>query len=289
MPDQIRVNIPGVGIVDFPSSMTPDEVSAAARKLHLSQGPLAQANAKPLQEPTTYDEGHDASIRKTVGDTGRGILTGMSPIKMVGDFVQAVKNKAALNPKELPPEEQRPLGVQLEDSKNALSDPSTGGEAIGNLLTGLIAPRLPVKPMLRGAGTLLQDYDITKPAKPIGDVLKWAGQESSPAQPLAQNLGPGAKVLHGADQFREPYTIPEPPKPSFSGVGGAPGKRTAPRLVLTPEEINQADQLKKALQPTASLEGMKSAARVMPGDISPSSGPLSLQKLIEQLIQDSQK
>lgn len=47
----------------------------------------------------------------------------------------------------------------------------------------------------------------------------------------------------------------------------APEGRVSPTLVQSPQDIAAADQLKRALRPSASLEGMKSAARVSPRSV----------------------
>lgn len=75
-----------------------------------------------------------------------------------------------------------------------------------------------IRQTLRGVASVIQDYDITHPAKPIGDFLKWLATPTNPAVPLAQDLGKGSAIVHGADQFRTPYSIPEPPTPNASPV-----------------------------------------------------------------------
>ena len=54
--------------------------------------------------------------------------------------------------------------------------------------------------------------------------------------------------------------------PSTAATPESPTARVPGRLVLTPDEVGAADQLKRAYRPGASLEGMKSAAKALPGD-----------------------
>ena len=52
MPENQRIDIPEVGIVEFPSTMSDADISMAASRLHLKA-----MNEKPLASPSTYDEG----------------------------------------------------------------------------------------------------------------------------------------------------------------------------------------------------------------------------------------
>lgn len=65
MAENQQIDIPGVGIVEFPSSMSDADVAMAASRLH-----LAHANATPLKEPTTYAGG----VLKTIAPIARAGL-----------------------------------------------------------------------------------------------------------------------------------------------------------------------------------------------------------------------
>jgi len=76
---------------------------------------------------------------------------------------------------------------------------------------------------ISAAGQAIQDYDVTHPAKPIGDFLKWLATPSNPAVPLAEDLGKTSMVVQGPEQFRIPYSTPAAPVPNATPVKLADG------------------------------------------------------------------
>jgi hypothetical protein len=67
------VTIPLVGDIDFPDSMSSDDINAAAKKLHEdaiastvtdSRAKLTAANAKPLAEPSDYTTGRNVGVAR---------------------------------------------------------------------------------------------------------------------------------------------------------------------------------------------------------------------------------
>lgn len=106
--------------------------------------------------------------------------------------------------------------------------PSSIGDVASLLLpdsaaVGKAASSIPLKRIARSVGGVIQDYDITHPVKPLGDLLKWMGAEKPPVapmsaesaiQPLAADLGPDA-VRHGPSQYaRGAYQTPAVDKPA---------------------------------------------------------------------------
>lgn len=149
--------------------------------------PLEKANARPLQEPTTYDEGVRKSVGETASQFGTGLVKGLNPMPLLRSIVgsepgipAAVENGKLVD--------KRPKGPGMAAELSSLSDPEKGGEAVSQLATGLALGRLPVKKLTRGAGSVIQDYDITHPVKPVGDFLKYLGKEAPPASTIPPEL-----------------------------------------------------------------------------------------------------
>lgn len=74
MADTQQIDIPEVGIVEFPATMSDQDVALAASRLH-----LAAMNAKPLKEPTTYAGGVKQAL-KPIAKAGLDALPGIGGI-----------------------------------------------------------------------------------------------------------------------------------------------------------------------------------------------------------------
>lgn len=171
-------------------------------------------------------------------------------------------------------------GVPGQNALSALKTPALrlGGAAAGGYAGYSAAPKdSPVKQTAYGLGGAIlgagapdalsiveQTPGLGRMAKPLTDaierILNWnnpltvAGREGRAAATAAQSFQAAAPT----------------------------GGRVAARLIKSPQEIAAENQLFRALRPGAQLEGMKSAARTLPGDPL-SAAPATLDELIRQL------
>lgn len=145
MADKV-VEIPGVGIVAFPDSMSDDDIGKQAERLtqNAKNDALKAANAKPLNEPTTKEGGIAKSVGETAYGYGKGIVqSGVSAARGFSDMASGrgiVKaGVAAVNAARNPDQARADIksagqGVVDEAKAVAAGDPEAGGRATGNLL-----------------------------------------------------------------------------------------------------------------------------------------------------------
>lgn len=207
----------------------------------------------PVAQYTGLDEPSQTPLLDTVARMGvDGAIAGATPfvLQRLKDMATAPKESAA-------------------DVLETLAHPKDSIDKTIQFLRG--EPIGPSAPVTEGG---------TPPAVRIGG--KAPSLEEALTQALnevRQGPAPTSVSLPGGGATRLPSEIPAVSGPNRLGAyssmtptqaeanAGGVRLRTPPRLVLTPEEINAADQLKHALKPKASLEGMKSAARVKLRDL----------------------
>jgi hypothetical protein len=151
MADQI-IDIPGVGQVAFPDTMSDDEIVGHAHRL--TNEHLASVSSKPLpSESNTFGR----NLAGTAGTTAKGIAEGMTidPLKALYQTVRhpidTVSNLATEGAQAV----AHPIDT-AQQIGTAMSDPETGGRTIGGLLTMLLAPRVPVKAPLRAVAGMAE-------------------------------------------------------------------------------------------------------------------------------------
>lgn len=133
------IDIPEVGLVTFPASMSDADITLVARRLHLDA-----MNKKPLSEPTDYESGRNASLldtaKRTAVGVGRGVLQGVKTAAnpfSAGEYLINAPGELATTAKDLATNRGRNTIAGLK----TLSDPDIGGQVIGNLALGLAAPK----------------------------------------------------------------------------------------------------------------------------------------------------
>lgn len=132
-----------------PPGLSRDQFFAAI-DAELAKSPLQRANETPLKEPITYDAGFNKSLGDTVAKTGKGIVEGLNPMNTLRGFASAAKNTRKATDDFLAGNRNPPITT---DNLKSLSDPETGGKAIGGLTQGLLlsaGSRLPLRSIASG-------------------------------------------------------------------------------------------------------------------------------------------
>ncbi len=179
-----KVHLPDGRIVNFPDGMPPEQISAAVAKLSPVDG-----------GPETYAGGFLKSLGDTALQTAKGVglgaLKSFDPRNVIAG-VDAVTNPVSLY-------HATEGGVNfVKDAVTGQLDPETGGEAIGGLATGLVAPRIG-PPIVRGLKRL------------------------APAASLATDVGWGAAKGAASNL---PF-VSAPVKGAIRGIQGALADRAA--------------------------------------------------------------
>lgn len=172
------VNVPGIGPVNFPEGMAEDQIKAAAAKLYTQaqQGQIPWTD-RPAPIPTSLaaNSGPRPPGGYTMQEKGAdpGVISKMvnpSPVqKLLQDLL--------------------PLGAAAGESPTVRNAVSGATSAATDAAAG------PAKTGLGFAGKVLSNYDITKPAKPIGDLMQWlASSKPTPTGPPPRLAGKAPTV-----------------------------------------------------------------------------------------------
>lgn len=155
-------------------------------------------------EPGTFMGGAAQSIRDTMSKVGSGIVQGLNPLPALKGILNNGTDALPYQPNDTPSSavarlkaHDAPGGPSMMEAAKSLSDPETGGRALGNIGQVLIAGRLvsaAQNPAARaGAGKALGmvgDFDLSHPLKStIGKVAE-ALQRSGETPPAAQVPAP---------------------------------------------------------------------------------------------------
>lgn len=229
----------------FPPGMDPKRAAQIVRNTLLQE-----ANARPLHEPTTEGEGFRKSLTNTATETAKGIGAGALAAVNPKNILKGVMSLPSL---------MNPWGPEVTslvetarhpiEALKSLSDPKTGGNVIGGLLTALLLPKLPTRTMARGAATVLEDIPQARGwvpgATPIAKGLRKFG-EGGPKpfheQPLFRQMDE-----MGQDPISEGMSSTLPPSPDItpggsfrqsgefgkSGYAGQPGGYTSGRPAIS--------------------------------------------------------
>lgn len=203
MPEPVRVAIPGVGLVEFPDSMTADEMSVAAAQLH-QQFLDTRAHNLTQQAGATGDH-PDTSTALSLAGAGAGV-----PIAARGMLDFATSPTAA-----------KTLGSVARGL-------TTTGGVIHGLYRGnpseVIAA--PISGWAAGKGGYFLGRNLQDVAKPIAGLLEKATPYASTFTQLA-----GAQGINDLAQMAEPSRKDI----GFLGIGPSPTE-IPPAPEMTPEQ-----------------------------------------------------
>lgn len=244
------IDIPGVGPVDFPSSMPEAEMTAAAKRLHdehaYTPDPTMQsATARAMARAS----GAILPPRKVTDELGNevgGMADGPAK-RFIGNVVNNPIAEGAAHPSTVGDLSSLLLPSGFGGAMRGAKDTAS---AVGEGLS-----RIQLHP------SALMDIKLNQPLKFMKDLVS-IGPKANPALPLAQDLGPSAQVLHGAEQFREPYQVPAERVPQSTGATTAPP--TGPPTL---------EELKAAGVGQGSLRAMQAQGMITPVASHPPSVP----------------
>lgn len=266
MPQEAQVvDVPGLGPVEFPASMSTADISKAASRLYQRHvnDQLTAANAKPLQSPTTYEGGRNQSLLETAAGVGRGLVNSVRnlPAGMV-DAVRTAADVADLPQAAITSLVRGKADPVIERMKDrvvgagrmvrdvASGDPEAGGEALGNLGMALVAPRLPgaatrvaetVKTsgaqamagrIMQAGGKIIRE-PVKAPLRMVGDAVEAAGKRVS-----ANAAGAADAATPVAPRGTPPAGSP-PAAPAAAASAPAPQATAA----LTPQDAQIVQDL----------------------------------------------
>jgi len=178
--------------------------------------PDLDASGKPVErlalpigapsEPGTFQGGFSKSIRDTVSRTGTGILHGLNPIPAIQSAWNNGTDALPYKPEDTPATamarlkaHDAPSGASAMESMKGLSDPETGGQAIGNLLQAGVLGRIVsgaqnpgVRRIVgRGMQTVGDNVDVTKPLKMLSTAGRALEESATPqVEPPTGPTGP---------------------------------------------------------------------------------------------------
>jgi hypothetical protein len=227
------VEVPGVGNVEFPDSMSMEDIGTAAARLyqqHVNEQ-LKAANAKPLSEPTTYEGGRNASLMQTVEGVGRGVkqsLQSLADPRTYLESAKAVADVPLLVTDPAGPAKDRMIargGALVDEAKRVVSgDPEAGGRAISDLSIGLVAPRV-----ASVVGDLTPGYiqrararaaEIARDVQKSGSVVKAA--EKAAAEKVLTAIDPNGRSNAVVGALRESLSQPTEMQPRLVRNAVAP-------------------------------------------------------------------
>lgn len=152
----------------------PSEAEVLAK---LGESAKPPANVVSPDEPGTYLGGFAKSVRDTISKTGQGVVEGLNPLPMLKDIWENRNEASPLGPNETQADAMALLKATGKGDvpMTALSDPETGGKAIGNLLLGEFVGRggkavkgASLSPLARKAAAKLLKYGSTAAGAHIG-------------------------------------------------------------------------------------------------------------------------
>lgn len=201
-----KVHLPDGRVVNFPDTMSPDQISGAVYKLQAVSG-----------GPETREGGALQSLGDTAMATAKGMGTGalsaLNPVSIVKGLARTVAH---------PVDTLNDLGSFAKTAATEGLDPNTGGQAIGGLLAGLATGRM-VPPVVRGlkriapsvAGTALDVAKAGLQLVPRAEKVASALSDASTARSLrsaaqlrdklgVESFGPSTRYPDGPAEFAEP-------------------------------------------------------------------------------------
>lgn len=246
MADPTTVTIPGIGDVDFPATMSNADIHSAVQHLVLDH-----ANKTPLKETTDPNAAFSQSLRKTIGDTGKGILKGFNPIRQLSQGIASKEagDKQTIQDIEHPESASHDFGMgKTKSFLKGLSDPAQGGEVIGQLasggIAGRVAPHVP-RALSAAGGAIDAVGKAARPASfPLGMVegltsgSPMKGVAVAAAPYAIQGVGKGMKAIGDVlspAKTPPPVTV-EPPR-SMPPLVEKVGPREMPHLTPQPPEV----------------------------------------------------
>lgn len=245
---------------------------------HLGAQPSGPKTVSP-DEPGTFMGGAAQSIRDTVAKTGRGILEGLNPLPVLKGIWDNSTDNLPYQPNDTPATAAARLkahdtpagGPSMLESAKGLSDPETGGRAIGNLgqafLTGKLisAAQNPAARVVAGKALgAVGDFDFTHPLKStvgkVADALQRSG-EPAVAPPSVEVPKPSAP-LSDLDLARQEVAAGRLPQSVLGrleqGQQGPP--KTPPGMIrgslrpITPERPPMTVAPESPLQPPSPMQ-----------------------------------
>lgn len=167
---ETRVNIPGVGFVNFPDGMTPDQISQESAKLHLQ---ATNASVTPQEQGRAATDRLTGSLEGGLGPTqlspGRSFVeraAGAAP-EVIGTTIGGIAGAAA-----------GPAGAGLGGLLGA-----GAGESLRQLLAASgIAPRA-FGTLQTGEGAAVKDLEKTRNAAMFGAATEFGGAKVAKALP----------------------------------------------------------------------------------------------------------
>jgi hypothetical protein len=218
-------------------------------------------------EPGTFMGGFAQSVRDTASKVGHGFVEGLNPLPVLKSMWDNSTDSLPYQPNDTPAAaaarlkaHDAPTGPSMTQSVKGLSDPETGGQAIGNLTQALITGRLvsaaqnPAARVAVGRGmqAIGNNLDITKPAKLLataGEALERSGTPplASPAAPTGPHMDRSVPVQPSAltqQQLRERIfqgsgTPPVTPEKPMIGVTSQAAPVGQPPITVAPESPMQ--------------------------------------------------
>jgi hypothetical protein len=247
---------------------------------------LQAANAKPLNAPTTYDEGFNKSLKDTAWNTGVGILHGVknavNPVNIAkGAYDMASTGAQLMNDPVAGSANVYDKAKAALPGIKALSDPEAGGQAIGNLLVGGIVPRVAphVPAALEATGNAVEKASVgmqkgSLPGGVLTGVLghspyigaataigpyvgEYAGKAMSAGGRMLGRMVNGAPVDASAADPMRPSSVPMDAPVATSGLS-ATDRASLVKQGMDPAAIDKLDaqmQAPAAAIPKAPIRG----------------------------------
>jgi hypothetical protein len=216
----------------------PSEADVLAK---LGETAKPAVNVVSPDEPGTYIGGFAKSMRDTIAKTGKGVLEGLNPLAAAAAIWEG-RNDAVLPFKPEETDAEALARIKAYDATKAgppLSDPETGGRAIGGLLLTGLAGRAPDIP--RPTGPQLVKGAITAGKMVKSPIRTTVGM-------LADELDRrSAQPVQAAPTVRPPTTAPAaPPTPVAAVPEPAP---VVPDSALSTVELARKEAAAGRLHP----------------------------------------
>ena len=296
------VDVPNVGEVEFPSSMTQDQVSAAVKQLH-DEHPLTKASAGMLPQSRVDEPGYQPGL----ADSAVGFIQGAG--ERIGETVEGLARLPGViydDPggfvKNLPGnivEGMKETGSNLV-SGNARRMGSAATDVVGLLQPAAAEGRV----LARGVGAVQKIEPIVHAMNKAGSqggvmsvansMRGWVADTLDPPRmpqgfdPYMPNTPSGAAPGVPRQTSRVPYGMPEPVGPPNPNAGGRffPGGRsgrTSPGIISVDNAMQEAlGELRP--MPSHPSPGPTPARVADPGNATrpPTTNPLERQEAIQR-------
>lgn len=222
-----QVNIPGVGLVNFPDDLSPDQLSAAAKELYDGAALNKSMQTQGFNQPPPQEE--FLSKFKNMKDLLGGVASTPAGGVMAGEAGGAALGAA------FPKLGPAASGMADMAGRGMARTAGAGVSEIGN------HPWL-----LAGGGAAVGGIPGAIGAAAFGPVLRkaggWLTRLGTEGAEAAGSAGPKASFLSRAKPIAQT------------------GEEATKRLVLNPQEVAQAEQMARMAKNEAQRQGMRYAA-----------------------------